>query len=153
MVLPPVPARCVRLPDGRRSPGRLADLGFSPDYVAGHREALVLARALVPEIFDSFLTRIEHSLDDPEFTRRTVDVPRQRPTIFRRNPTQHPVLCWTTKIDLSANHGSIDPRGRWRGLGRHRERRERDQLCVDALRWKYQARAKLPVAVQNRGAP
>ncbi|WP_331721473.1 MerR family transcriptional regulator [Streptomyces sp. NBC_00212] len=45
---------------------RLADLGFSPDYVAGQREALVLARALVPEIFDTFLTRLEHSLDDPE---------------------------------------------------------------------------------------
>ncbi|MGI5212239.1 MerR family transcriptional regulator [Plantactinospora sp. CA-290183] len=46
---------------------RLADLDFSPDYVAIQREALVLARALVPEIFDSFLTRLEHSLDDPEF--------------------------------------------------------------------------------------
>lgn len=45
---------------------RLADLGFSPDYVVGQREALVLARALVPEIFDTFLTRLEHSLDDPE---------------------------------------------------------------------------------------
>ncbi|MFB7353386.1 MerR family transcriptional regulator [Streptomyces gardneri] len=45
---------------------RLDGLGFGPDYVAGQREALVLARALVPEIFDSFLTRLEHSLDDPE---------------------------------------------------------------------------------------
>ncbi|MFB7655965.1 MULTISPECIES: MerR family transcriptional regulator [unclassified Streptomyces] len=45
---------------------RLVELDFSPDYVASQREALVLARALVPEIFDSFLTRLEHSLDDPE---------------------------------------------------------------------------------------
>jgi DNA-binding transcriptional MerR regulator len=45
---------------------RLAELGFSPDYVVGQREALVLTRALVPEIFDSFLTRLEHSLGDPE---------------------------------------------------------------------------------------
>ncbi|MEU9205364.1 MerR family transcriptional regulator [Streptomyces sp. NPDC048332] len=45
---------------------RLAELGFGPDYVAAQREALVLARALVPEIFDSFLTRLAHSLDDPE---------------------------------------------------------------------------------------
>ncbi|MGW7439882.1 MerR family transcriptional regulator [Streptomyces sp. NPDC054849] len=45
---------------------RLTELGFSPDYVAGQREALVLARALVPEIFDNFLTRLGHSLDDPE---------------------------------------------------------------------------------------
>ncbi|MET3985283.1 MerR family transcriptional regulator [Streptomyces sp. PvR034] len=45
---------------------RLAALGFGPDYVSGQREALVLARALVPEIFDNFLTRLERSLDDPE---------------------------------------------------------------------------------------
>ncbi|MDA5285486.1 MerR family transcriptional regulator [Streptomyces sp. NPDC054904] len=45
---------------------RIAELGFDPDYVAGQREALVLARALVPEIFESFLTRLEASLDDPE---------------------------------------------------------------------------------------
>ncbi|TDD55010.1 MerR family transcriptional regulator [Nonomuraea terrae] len=55
---------------------RLAELGFSPDYVAAQREALLLARALVPEIFDSFVTRLEHSLDDPELvelTKRGVD--------------------------------------------------------------------------------
>ena len=46
---------------------RLTDLGFSPDYVAGQREALVLARALSPEFFDIFLTQLEHRLDDPEF--------------------------------------------------------------------------------------
>ncbi|MEU6988685.1 MerR family transcriptional regulator [Streptomyces sp. NPDC046324] len=45
---------------------RLAELGFSPDYVAGQREALVLTRALLPEMFNSFLTRLEYSLDDPE---------------------------------------------------------------------------------------
>ncbi|KJY15951.1 MULTISPECIES: MerR family transcriptional regulator [Streptomyces] len=55
---------------------RLAGLGFGADYVAGQREALVLARAVVPEIFDSFLTRLEHSLDDPEsveLTKRALD--------------------------------------------------------------------------------
>lgn len=45
---------------------RLDELGFNPDYVVGQREALVLARALLPEIFDAFLTRLEHLLDDPE---------------------------------------------------------------------------------------
>uniref|UniRef100_A0AAU2K2C2 MerR family transcriptional regulator n=1 Tax=Streptomyces sp. NBC_00049 TaxID=2903617 RepID=A0AAU2K2C2_9ACTN len=55
---------------------RLAGLGFGPDYVATQREAMVLSRALVPELFDAFLTRLEHGLDDPEFvelTRRGVD--------------------------------------------------------------------------------
>jgi DNA-binding transcriptional MerR regulator len=50
---------------------RLADLGFSPDYVATQREGLVLTRALIPEVFDSFLTQFEHRLDDPEFVELT----------------------------------------------------------------------------------
>ncbi|MFD3534139.1 MerR family transcriptional regulator [Streptomyces sp. NPDC058664] len=45
--------------------GRLAELGFSPDYVAGRREALVLSQALVPEIFDSFLTGSNNRLTIP----------------------------------------------------------------------------------------
>ncbi|MGR6923157.1 MerR family transcriptional regulator [[Actinomadura] parvosata] len=50
---------------------RLADLGFSPDYVATQREAMVLTRALIPAIFDSFLTQLEHSLDDSELIELT----------------------------------------------------------------------------------
>ncbi|MEU5869249.1 MerR family transcriptional regulator [Nonomuraea sp. NPDC047529] len=50
---------------------RLAALGFDAEYVAIQREALVLARALIPAIFDSFLTRLEHSLDDPELVELT----------------------------------------------------------------------------------
>lgn len=46
---------------------RLTELGFHPDYVAGQRESLVLARALAPEFYDIFLTQLEHRLDDPEF--------------------------------------------------------------------------------------
>ncbi|MCX5388857.1 MerR family transcriptional regulator [Streptomyces sp. NBC_00094] len=46
---------------------RMPGLGFSPDYVAAQREALVLARALVPEGFDGFLTQLEHGLGDPEY--------------------------------------------------------------------------------------
>lgn len=46
---------------------RMAGLGFSPDYVAAQREALVLARALVPEGFDGFLAQLEHGLDDPGY--------------------------------------------------------------------------------------
>ncbi|MFE0173190.1 MerR family transcriptional regulator [Streptomyces sp. NPDC059002] len=50
---------------------RLTEHGFSPDYVATQREALVLARALVPEVFDSFLAWLEHWLEDPEFVELT----------------------------------------------------------------------------------
>ncbi|MEU1815891.1 MerR family transcriptional regulator [Streptomyces roseifaciens] len=46
---------------------RMTGLGFGPDYVAAQREALVLARALVPEVFDGFLTQLERGLDDPEY--------------------------------------------------------------------------------------
>ncbi|APR77010.1 regulatory protein, MerR [Minicystis rosea] len=46
---------------------RLVDLGFAPAYVASQREALVLARAMVPEDFDGFMTLLERRLDDPEF--------------------------------------------------------------------------------------
>ena len=51
---------------------RLVGLGFGPEYVATQREALVLARALVPEVFDAFLTRLEHGLGDPESVELTM---------------------------------------------------------------------------------
>ncbi|WP_067962604.1 MerR family transcriptional regulator [Nocardiopsis trehalosi] len=46
---------------------RMTALGFTPDYVAGQREALVLFRALAPEGLDHFLANLEHRLDDPEY--------------------------------------------------------------------------------------
>ncbi|MFF8370362.1 MerR family transcriptional regulator [Streptomyces lydicus] len=46
---------------------RMSGLGFSPDYVSAQREALVLARVLVPEGYDGFLAQLEHGLDDPEY--------------------------------------------------------------------------------------
>lgn len=46
---------------------RMRDLGFSADYVAGQREGLVLARALVPTGFEGFLTQLERRLDDPVY--------------------------------------------------------------------------------------
>jgi DNA-binding transcriptional MerR regulator len=50
---------------------RLTNLGFAPDYIAAQREALVLARALDPDILDSFLTRLDHALDNPDFVELT----------------------------------------------------------------------------------
>ncbi|MBD0741433.1 MerR family transcriptional regulator [Streptomyces sp. CBMA152] len=55
---------------------RMSGLGFGPDYVAAQREALVLARALVPQGFDGFLAQLEQGLDDPEYvdlTRRGLE--------------------------------------------------------------------------------
>ncbi|MFI9782736.1 MerR family transcriptional regulator [Kitasatospora sp. NPDC051984] len=69
-----------RLADGDRAllPDRacsvlesMRELGLDPDYVAAQREALVLARALVPEGFEGFLAQLERGLDDPEFVRLT----------------------------------------------------------------------------------
>ncbi|MGW1927950.1 MerR family transcriptional regulator [Streptomyces sp. NPDC001919] len=45
---------------------RLGEADFDPDYVVGQREALVLTAALLPEIFDAFVSRLEGLLDDPE---------------------------------------------------------------------------------------
>lgn len=46
---------------------RAADLGFTSDEVAAHREGMVLTRALVPDGFDDYLTVAEHALDDTRF--------------------------------------------------------------------------------------
>ncbi|MFI7055545.1 hypothetical protein ACIBLB_26120 [Streptosporangium canum] len=40
---------------------------FSADEVAATREGWVLAKALVPEGFDDYLTHVEHALQDPRF--------------------------------------------------------------------------------------
>ncbi|MET9934137.1 MULTISPECIES: MerR family transcriptional regulator [unclassified Streptomyces] len=50
-----------------------AGLGFDPASVTGQREALVLTRALVPEISDGFMTWLEQPLADPE----TVELTRR----------------------------------------------------------------------------
>jgi DNA-binding transcriptional MerR regulator len=46
---------------------RMSGLGFPADEVAAAREGWVLARALVPEGFDDYLTHIEHALEDTRF--------------------------------------------------------------------------------------
>ncbi|WP_067170315.1 MerR family transcriptional regulator [Microtetraspora niveoalba] len=44
-----------------------ADLDFTPDDVTMAREGLVLIRALVPEGFDDYVSRVESGLDDPRY--------------------------------------------------------------------------------------
>ncbi len=65
-----------RLADGNRAllPDRavtlleqMPGLGFGPDEVAAAREGLVLAKALVPEGFDDYLTHVEPAMRDPRF--------------------------------------------------------------------------------------
>ncbi|MFF3002678.1 MerR family transcriptional regulator [Kitasatospora sp. NPDC057940] len=46
---------------------RMAGLGFTPDEAAATREGWVLARALVPEGFEDYLTDVEHALLDDRF--------------------------------------------------------------------------------------
>ncbi|MGH3704846.1 MAG: MerR family transcriptional regulator [Agromyces sp.] len=50
---------------------RMRDLGFDTEYVAGQREGLVLARALLPGGFDGFLTQLELRLDDADHVELT----------------------------------------------------------------------------------
>jgi len=66
-----LPDRAAALLEGMPS------LGFTPDDVTTARESFVLAKALVPEGFDDYLTDIENALQDPRFvtlTRRTAEV-------------------------------------------------------------------------------
>ncbi|MGW4767215.1 MerR family transcriptional regulator [Nocardia sp. NPDC004278] len=46
---------------------RAAGLGFPADEVATAREGWVLAKALVPEGFDDYLSHVERALDDPRY--------------------------------------------------------------------------------------
>ncbi|MBM7495001.1 DNA-binding transcriptional MerR regulator [Micromonospora luteifusca] len=55
-----LPDRAVALLE--RMPGR----GFTADEVAATREGWVLAKALVPEGFDDYLTHFEHALEDTQ---------------------------------------------------------------------------------------
>ncbi|MFI2335451.1 MerR family transcriptional regulator [Nocardia rhamnosiphila] len=56
-----LPDRAVAMLEG------MPTLGFTPDDVRTARESFVLAKALVPEGFDDYLTDIEHALRDPRF--------------------------------------------------------------------------------------
>ncbi|WP_406210084.1 MerR family transcriptional regulator [Kitasatospora sp. NBC_01560] len=46
---------------------RMAGLGFSAEEVAAAREGWILARALVPDGFDDYLTEVGHAVQDPAF--------------------------------------------------------------------------------------
>ncbi|MGY0232192.1 MerR family transcriptional regulator [Longispora urticae] len=46
---------------------RMAGLGLPAEEVAKAREGWVLAKALVPDGFDDYLTHVAHALDDPRY--------------------------------------------------------------------------------------
>ncbi|MEU7157863.1 MerR family transcriptional regulator [Streptomyces chrestomyceticus] len=108
---------------------RLAGLGFRPDYVAAQREALVLARALVPEIVDSFLTRLELLLDDPEhaeLTRRGWDARSWEPDDPRidelASALTDKLLADRALLTMPAGFGNqSDAAARYRLVNRHGE--------------------------------
>lgn len=61
---------------------RMRILDFSPDYVVGQREGLVLVSALLPEGLDGFLTQLERRLDDPahvDLTKRSWEAEKWHP--------------------------------------------------------------------------
>ncbi|MFI6269379.1 MerR family transcriptional regulator [Micromonospora zamorensis] len=60
-----LPDRAVAMLEG------MPTLGFTPQDVRTARESFVLAKALVPERFDDYLTDIEHALRDPRFVELT----------------------------------------------------------------------------------
>ena len=66
-----LPDRAVAMLEG------MPTLGFTPCDVRTARESFVLAKALVPEGFDDYLTDIEQALHDPRFvelTKRSAEV-------------------------------------------------------------------------------
>ncbi|GAA1958820.1 hypothetical protein GCM10009754_31490 [Amycolatopsis minnesotensis] len=117
-----LPDRAVVLLEGMPS------LGFTPDDVTIARESFVLAKALVPEGFDDYLTDIEHALRDPRFvalTKRTTEVAGWAPddprvaelaadlaAHYLANPAQLKIVTGlqarteaATKYRLIAHHG------------------------------------------------
>ncbi|MBG0561426.1 MerR family transcriptional regulator [Actinoplanes aureus] len=61
---------------------RMPGLGFSADEVAATRDGWVLAKALVPEGFDDYLTHFEHALQDTRLvtlTRRAAEAAAWEP--------------------------------------------------------------------------
>ncbi|MDP9868536.1 MULTISPECIES: MerR family transcriptional regulator [Streptosporangium] len=120
---------------------RLADLGFGPEYVATQREALVLARALIPAIFDSFLTQLEHSLDDPEFvelTKRGLDARSWDPDDPRieklASALADRLLANRAVLAVPAGFGNqSDAAARYGLVNHHRENQEPSIARLNAL--------------------
>ncbi|WP_410599687.1 PP2C family protein-serine/threonine phosphatase [Amycolatopsis sp. lyj-90] len=80
----------------------MPSLGFTPDDVATARGAFVLAKALVPEGFDDYLTHVEHALQDPRF----VDLTKRTAEVTGGEPDDHRVAELATDL---ADHYLANP--------------------------------------------
>jgi len=109
---------------------RMPGLGFSPEEVAATREGWVLAKALVPERFDDYLTHFEQAIEDTRLvalTRRAAEAAAWAPddpridelaTAVARHYLADPALLKTvtglqarteaaTRYALIAHHGEV----------------------------------------------
>ncbi|MFD8534161.1 MerR family transcriptional regulator [Streptosporangium canum] len=118
---------------------RMSGLGFPAEEVAATREGWVLARALVPEGFDDYLTHVEHALEDTRFValiKRATEATSWEPDDpriaelatamadhFLANPEQLKIMTGlqarteaATRYTLIANHGEEQGSAAARGV-------------------------------------
>lgn len=130
-----LPDRAVAMLEG------MPTLGFTPYDVRTARESFVLAKALVPEGFDDFLTDIEHALQDPRFvelTRRTAEVAGWEPDDPRvaelaTDLAEHYLANPAQLRIVTGLQARTEAATRYRLVAHHREQRESAAARLTAL--------------------
>ena len=130
-----LPDRAVAMLEG------MPTLGFTPYDVRTARESFVLAKALVPEGFDDFLTDIEHALHDPRFvelTRRTAEVADWEPDDPRvaelaTDLAEHYLANPAQLRIVTGLQARTEAATRYRLVAHHREQRESAAARLTAL--------------------
>ncbi|GAA4545356.1 MerR family transcriptional regulator [Amycolatopsis samaneae] len=130
-----LPERAVAMLEG------MPTLGFTPYDVRTARESFVLAKALVPEGFDGFLTDIEHALRDPRFvelTRRTAEVAGWEPDDPRvaelaTDMAEHYLANPAQLRIVTGLQARTETTTRYRLVAHHREQRESAAARLTAL--------------------
>lgn len=130
-----LPDRAVAMLEGMPS------LGFTPYDVRTARESFVLAKALVPDGFDDFLTDIEHALRDPRFvelTRRTAELAGWEPDDPRvaelaADLAEHYLANPAQLRIVTGLQARTEAATRYRLVAHHREQRESAAARLTAL--------------------
>ena len=130
-----LPDRAVAMLEG------MPTLGFTPYDVQTARESFVLAKALVPEGFDDFLTDIEQALRDPRFvelTRRTAEVAGWEPDDPRvaelaADLAEHYLANPAQLRIVTGLQARTEAATRYRMVAHHREQRESAAARLTAL--------------------